>query len=165
VIVNPTIILGAGNWENGSTGIFKSVYNEFPWYTEGTTGFVDVADVARAMIMLMESDLNAERFILSAENWSYRKLFDSIADAFHKKRPAKNVTPAIAAIVWRWEALKSKFTGKAPLVTKETALTALAKTQYDNSKLKKSLPAFHYTPLQETVVSTCKALQQKLNIH
>ena len=35
VIVNPTIILGAGDWNAGSTQIFKTVYNEFPWYTGG----------------------------------------------------------------------------------------------------------------------------------
>ncbi|MBL0145220.1 MAG: NAD-dependent epimerase/dehydratase family protein [Chitinophagaceae bacterium] len=68
VMVNPTIILGNGNWEDGSSKIFKSAYNEFPWYTAGTTGFVDVKDVASAMIQLMESDVTAQRFILSAEN-------------------------------------------------------------------------------------------------
>ena len=70
VIVNPTIIFGDGNWEDSSTKIFKSVYNEFPWYTEGTTGFVHVKDVAAAMIMLMESGISSERFIISAENKS-----------------------------------------------------------------------------------------------
>src|SRR6478672_1289430 len=47
VIVNPSTILGAGDWNNGSSEIFKTAYNEFPWYAEGMNGFVDVKDVAK----------------------------------------------------------------------------------------------------------------------
>ncbi|MFZ4772346.1 MAG: NAD-dependent epimerase/dehydratase family protein, partial [Ferruginibacter sp.] len=61
VMVNPVIILGAGNWNEGSSKIFQSIYNEFPWFADGTTGFVDVRDVAKAMIALMDSSINAER--------------------------------------------------------------------------------------------------------
>lgn len=164
VIVNPTIILGDGNWEDGSTEIFKSAYDEFPWIADGTTGFVDAKDVAIAMIMLMDSDISAQRFIISAENKSYGEVFNKIADSFNKKRPTKKVTPLLAAIVWRWGVLKSVFTGKIPLVTKETAATALTKASFDNSKMKKWLPSFSYRSLDETITTTCAALQQKLNI-
>ncbi len=163
VIVNPTIILGAGNWDDGSTGIFKSVYNEFPWYTEGTTGFVDVRDVCKVMILLMESPISRERFIVSAENTGYRQVFDLIADAFKKKRATRKVSTFLTALIWRLESIKSKFTGKEPLLTKETAATAMAKVNFDNNKLKKFLPAFSYTPLKDTISHTCRLLQQKLN--
>jgi len=46
VIINPVIILGDGGWNAGSSQIFKSVYEGFPWYSDGVTGFVDVRDVA-----------------------------------------------------------------------------------------------------------------------
>ncbi|HEY2727007.1 MAG TPA: NAD-dependent epimerase/dehydratase family protein, partial [Parafilimonas sp.] len=65
VIINPTIILGAGDWNNGSSEIFKTAYKEFPYYTEGVTGFVDVKDVVKAMITLMNSDIFSERFIVN----------------------------------------------------------------------------------------------------
>jgi dihydroflavonol-4-reductase len=160
VVVNPSIILGAGNWESGSSKIFKTVYDEFPWYTEGVTGFVDAADVAKAMILLMESNISGERFILSAENKSYRDVFNMIANAFGKKQPHKKVTPFIASIVWRLEALKSRFTSKEPLVTSETAKTALTKVYFDNSKLKKALPGFEYLPLETSVADICNALKK-----
>lgn len=159
VVVNPSIILGAGDWESSSSKIFKSVYDEFPWYTEGVTGFVDVKDVAAAMLQLMDSPISGEQFILSAENKTYREIFNLIAQAFHKKLPHKKVTPLIAAIVWRLEALKSRFSGKEPLVTKETAATALTKVYFDNSKLKQSLPGWQYTALEDTIARVCKELQ------
>ena len=164
VIVNPTIILGSADWDKGSAKIFKTVYNEFPWYTEGTTGFVDVVDVANAMIQLMKSDIEAQRFILSAETTSYKNLFYKIAAAFNKKPPHKKVTPFIAAIVWRLEALKGKLTGTEPLLTKETAKTAQAKVSFDNTKLKKHLPNFSYTPLQNSIERICAELKQIHNL-
>ena len=165
VMVNPTIILGAGDWDGGSSKIFKSVYDEFPWYSDGINGFVDVRDVATIMIQLMDSDITAERFIISAENKSYQDIFTLIANAFHKKVPAKKVTPFLAKIVWRLEAFKSRFTGQEPLLTKETAASALAKTYFDNSKLIKYLPQFTYRSIQQTIIQTVGVFQQKLNNH
>jgi len=164
LIVNPTIILGAGDWNQGSSEIFKSAYDEFPWFTDGTTGFVDVADVVKAMTQLMDSDITAERFILSAETATYQYLFTTIAQAFNKKPPHKKVTPLIAAFVWRWEAIKGKLTGKAPLLTEETAKTAQAKVSFNNSKLKQFLPQFSYTPLQQSIKNICNELKQKHNL-
>ena len=163
LIVNPVLILGQGNWNGGSARIFKSVYEEFPWYTDGVTGFVDVRDVAKAMIMLMESEIYAQRFIISAENKSFREVFDLIAKTFGKKPPGRKVTPALAKMVWIFEAIKSRFSGKDPLITKETAMTALARVCFDNSKLNKYLPAFRYRSIEETIVETCAAYQQKIN--
>lgn len=163
VMVNPTIIIGPGDWNSGSSAIFKNVYNEFPWYSDGSGGFVDVRDVVKAMTQLMESDITAERFILSAANRSYRDIFNLIAKCFNKKPPYKRVTPFLAKIVWRWEAIKSRVTGSDPLLTKETAATAQARVNFDNSKLKKFLPEFTYRPVEESIAFTCAGLQQKLN--
>ena len=162
VIVNPVIILGCADWKSGSAQIFKSVYDEFPWYTEGVSGFVDTGDVAKAMIALMQSDISNERFIISAENRTYRQVFNWIADGFGKRRPHKKVTPLIAKIVWRLEAIKSRFSGKNPLVTKETATTALAEVTYNNEKLLKFLPDFKYTNIESAILITCKQMLQNL---
>ena len=87
VIVNPAIILGESNWLQGSTAIFKKVWDEFSFYTEGSNGFVDATDVATAMILLMESDIEAERFIMASEHHTYKQLMDKIAFHFNKPAP------------------------------------------------------------------------------
>lgn len=164
VAVNPVIILGAGNWEGGSSGIFKSAYNEFPWYTQGMSGFVDVADVVRAMVLVMGSSANGERFILSGENLYYRDVFSAIAQGFGKKPPHKKVTPFLAGLVWRWEAVKSFFTGAEPLLTKETAQTARAVVRFDNSKFLKAFPQFSYTPFEASIQRICRELKERYNL-
>lgn len=163
VVVNPSIILGPGDKDNGSTAIFRNIYNGFKWYTEGVNGFVDVRDVALAMIQLMQAALQSERFVVNAENASYKDVFFGIADAWKKPRPDKLVTPALSALVWRLEYFKSLITRKQPLVTRETAHTALAEVRFNNQKLLKALPDFSYRPLTDTIQYTCDQLQHRFN--
>jgi dihydroflavonol-4-reductase len=157
VIVNPSTIIGFGDWNTSSCAIFKSVYQEFPWYTDGVKGFVDVEDVARLIVMLSKADIQAERFILNTENISIHKLFDLIADGFGKKRPSWRATPLLAEFAWRAEKIKSLLTGKDPILTKESAKIAQQSTYYDAAKIKKALPDFSFTPLEKTVASACKS--------
>jgi nucleoside-diphosphate-sugar epimerase len=159
-IVNPVIILGAGDWNKGSSEIFKSAYHEFPWYTIGISGFVDVMDVIDAMQLLMQSEVQGQRFIISGANVPYQEIFTRIATAFKKRPPYRKVTPLLAAIVWRLEAVKGFFTGKTPLITQETAKTAQAFVHFDNSKFLKAFPAFKYRTLDETIQRTCAELKE-----
>ncbi|NDA60506.1 MAG: NAD-dependent epimerase/dehydratase family protein [Chitinophagia bacterium] len=155
VIVNPVIILGAGDWNGGSSKIFQSAYNEFPWYTSGSSGFVDVKDVARAMICLMDSDQTSKRYIVSGENRSYKEIFTLIAKGFQKKPPSRKVNRLISELVWRWEAIKGWVTGNDPLLTKETAATARARVEFDNSRMLIDFPDFRYTPLETSIQRIC----------
>jgi dihydroflavonol-4-reductase len=156
VIVNPTLILGAGDWQQGSSKIFKSAYNEFPWYTQGMGGFVDVRDVVMAMILLMEHNILSERFILNAGNHYYKDVFSMIAKGFGKKPPHKKVTPFLASLVWRLEWLKSRLAKEEPMLTRETARTAQANVEFDNSKFLRAFPEFRYIPIEQSIEDACK---------
>lgn len=156
VILNPSTILGYGDWNSGSCALFKNVYEEFKWYSPGINGFVDVEDVARATILLMESKINEERFIINGDNWPFKKLQDTIADGFGKKHPYKQTTPLLMALAWRIEKLKSMFTGKRPLLTKESAKVAQSQTWFENGKILKALPEFSFTPLEESIKKACE---------
>ncbi|HTR31208.1 MAG TPA: NAD-dependent epimerase/dehydratase family protein [Puia sp.] len=156
VIVNPSTILGYGDWNNTSCAIFRSVYNEFPWYTEGINGFVDVADTARAIVRLLQTDINGERFILNADNWSWRQLFETMAKEFGKKPPTREATPVLAGLAWRMEKVKSLFTGRSALLTRESARVAASKTFFNNGKILRLLPDFRFTPLEESIRTACQ---------
>jgi len=164
VIINPSIIIGAGDWNSGSTAMFKSVYDRFPWYSEGIHGFVDVQDVAKAAITLMNSEISGERFIINGSNISYKELFDRIADGFNVPKPDKKVTPLLAEFVWRFKYLKSKLTGKSSILNKNTARTALSICLYDGSKLNNAIPEFSYTGIDQTVDRACKQLKDKYRL-
>ncbi|HSU29514.1 MAG TPA: SDR family NAD(P)-dependent oxidoreductase [Chitinophagaceae bacterium] len=156
VILNPSTILGYGDWSTGSSAIFRNIYNEYRWYSPGINGFVDVEDVARATVLLLESNISEQRFVINGDNWTFRKLMETIADGFGKKRPKWQTTPFLVGLAWRLEKLKSLFTGKVPLLTRESARVAQSKTYFQNEKLLKALPGFSFTPLEKTIEDACR---------
>ncbi|WP_428664917.1 NAD-dependent epimerase/dehydratase family protein [Runella sp.] len=159
VVVNPSMVLGEGDWQRSSTQLFKYVYDEKKYYTEGLVNYVDVEDVAEAMVKLLFSAIKNERYILSAGHVTYRELFTKIADAFGKQPPVKAVSSFMAETIWRFEAVRSWLTGSKPLITKETAKTARTKLVYDGQKIKKAID-FEYKTLNETVKRVCNALKK-----
>ena len=164
VILNPSIILGAGDWNTGSTKIFKTIYDNLVWYTTGINGFVDVQDVAKAMTLLMESNISNQRFVVSAANIEYRKIFGDIAAIWNKKIPYKQVTPFLGSIKWRLEKIKAIFSKEYPLITKETVATAMEKYYYNNDKLLNELSQFSYQPMDNTLRRICTELEVKYNL-
>ena len=162
VIVNPSTVLGFGNWNSSSTAIFKNIYHGFSWYSEGENGFVDVKDVAEVAVALIDTEISGQRFILNGDNWPFRKLFNSIADQFKKPQPHRLATPFLGEIAWRLEHLKSYFSGHRPLLTKESAKVAHSRTNFDNSKILKALPGFNFTPLQQTIEIACGQYEQAI---
>lgn len=152
VIVNPGVILGESHkWDDGSARLMKVAYKEFPFYTEGINGWVDVQDVADIAYQLMQSDVSGERFILCEGNHSYKEVFTLMANALGKKPPHIKAASWMTELVWRWEMLKHRITGKDITITKETARTAQKQNFYNNSKLFDYLPQFSYTPLADTI--------------
>src|SRR5690606_10752997 len=162
VILNPGTVIGYGNWNQSSCALFKNIYNEFPWYTEGINGFVDVEDIAEASFQMLHSDISRERFILTGDNWSFKKLFDTIADNLGKRRPNKKAGPLAGELAWRVEKLKSILFNTRPLLTKETAKIAQTATYFDNSKIRKFLPGFEFTSLDDSISSASKKYLEAL---
>ncbi len=162
-IINPSTILGFGDWHSSSCAIFRNVYNEFPWYTTGINGFVSVEDVAEAAVRLLSSQITEKRFIVSSENISFQELFNLIANFFGKREPRRNATQTLASIAWRVEAFKSFFTGENPLLTRETARVSQNQTKFNNEAILGALPGFSFTPLEFAIKDACrnytKALQ------
>jgi dihydroflavonol-4-reductase len=162
VVINPSTILGYGNWHQSSCAIFKNAYKGFNWYTKGINGFVGVEDVAEATVQLLESDISQERYILNAENWPFQKLFNTIADNFGKPRPAREATKAMGELAWRMESMKAMLTGSKPLLTRETAKVAQSQTSFDNSALCAALPGFSFTPLETVIANSCEKYKAAL---
>jgi dihydroflavonol-4-reductase len=151
VIINPSVILGEGDWDKGSSQLLKVANNEFPFYTDGVTGWVDVKDVVAIMVQLMGSEQESERYIVSAGNLPFRDVFTLMAKALNKRPPRMHANKLVTGIVWRMSMLYSKLTGKNAAITRETALNAQSVSEYDNGKLLKAFPQFSYIPIRETI--------------
>ena len=159
VIVNPGVILGAGFWFAGSGKLFSKVYNGLKYYTEGITGFVGVKDVVKAMILLMNSDVKNERFILVSENRTYKDILFLIADSFGVKKASKKIKIWQTAIFWRVSSILSFFTNKEPLLSKYSAKSAHEISKYSSEKIEKTLD-FKFEKIANVIKDVCNNYKQ-----
>ncbi len=153
------MILGAGYWYTGTGKLFELVYKGFKFYTEGVTGYVGVEDVVKSMLLLMKSSIKNERFILVAENRSFKEVLFAIADGFSKNRSSIKVTPFLSEIAWRLAFLKSLFTNNSPFVSRELSRASSRKSYYSNEKIKMALD-YEFEPLIGSINTICNNYKQ-----
>ncbi len=107
-ILYPSVILSEGDWDGGGPpGLWRRLDEISRYYPAGGTGLVAAADVARAVVSVLERGLDDDRFVLNAANWTYEKLFVAIAGSIGKPLPTSPLpeTPAKLAAMWEdWRA-------------------------------------------------------------
>jgi dihydroflavonol-4-reductase len=157
VIVNPSIIFGAGFWDKGSSSMFSTIKKGMKYYTNGITGFVGVQDVVLCMRKLMESNISGERFILSAENLSYKEVFTLIAKALNVNAPSVEATAFLAGMAWRLDAFRSFF-GFPRVITRETAVSGMNVSRFSNKKITKAL-GVSFEPIPSVIENVAQFLK------
>ena len=158
VIVNPGVIFGEGAYKGGTGAFYRKIDEGLKYATPGVTGFVDVTDVARAMVMLMQSSIKNERFVLVAENTGIREVFATIAQSLGQAQKIKLVKPWQINIAWKADWFLSLF-GKKRKLFKSMAKSAVSTTRYDGGKIVKEL-GFSYTPLATTLQRVARHYQE-----
>ena len=155
VIVNPCIIVGPGNWNEGSSKLFQKIYQGLSYYTPGANAFVDVNDVVDCMIELEKRKIYNERFLLIGENLSYKNFFDMLAQNLNVTAPQKLAKKWQAIAMSYFESLRTFLTGSYPIITSETVKSSYQNTSYSNAKIIREI-GFNFTPLQHSIAQTAK---------
>ncbi|MBD3749865.1 MAG: NAD-dependent epimerase/dehydratase family protein [Sphingobacteriales bacterium] len=158
VIVNPSLIIGEDAGKEGSGTLFATIQKGLKFYPIGGVGVVDVKDVAKCMILLMKSNTKGERFIINAENVSYRELFEIASVAFGIPAPKTPAKPWMMKLAWRLNQLKNLLTRSKGGLTKTTAESASIFSRFDNSKIKSELQ-IEFIPVKETVTKIANSLK------
>ena len=157
VIVQPSVILGEGRWRGaGSGAVVRLVSSGLPFFTTGVTGYVDVRDVARAMILLFGTEKAVgETFILNGHNVSFKEFITLAADAAGKPRPRFKAGRGLLGSLYTVEKIASLF-GYRPRLSRLAVRSATSVTHYDGSKVKQYIN-IEYTPFEDTVRRVVKA--------
>jgi len=153
IVVNPGVIIGAGNWENGSGQLFSRINKGLSYHPTLTTGFIAVEDVARAMVKLMDSEIINEGFILVAENLSFKKVLFKVAEVLQKPKPKKALKPWMVFLGWIFQSLGRFLFNTKQEITKNSLKTAFGHTVYDSSKINEQL-GFTFTPINHAIEKT-----------
>ena len=155
VIVNPSVILGPGDWNQGSPKIFNTVYKGLKFYPQGTNGFVDVNDVVTAMTKLMISGISNARFIVNSENISYRQLFDWMAEFMKITGPKHKAGKFVGELGWRLSKFISLVSGQPQSITKSAIRSSNRLYVYSNNKLLQAID-MQFMPVKESVQNAAK---------
>lgn len=149
-VVNPSIILGQGDWNTGSCKLIKVAADGLLFYPPGGSGFVDVLDVSRAIILLAESENHGLKYILNGVNISYRSLFTKIAILANKPSPRLKLPQVLGEIGWRLNYIYALITNSEKIITKETIRNSFKIYAYNTSKIEKEMN-FKFTPFDESL--------------
>lgn len=154
-IVNPGVILGTSPTGGGSSVIIDLSAKGIPFYPSGAMGIVDVKDVVRAMVLLMDSDITNEQFILVGENITYKDLLSKLAVLFNKKPPTKKLPKSIMLFLSGMDWLSNKLFNTKRRIVKATVLSMFTISLYDNLKIKNAI-GFQFTPTEQTLKRVAK---------
>lgn len=160
-ILNPGVVLGPGFWNNGSGLFFKKAAKEPKYYPPGGTGFVSVKDLTNIMVMLMNSDLNNERYIVVSENLSYKDVLDMITEGLQVKPPEKELKNWQLQLLWRLDWIRCLFSSSKRKLTKNSVYGLNHPQQYSNDKLRSSL-VYSFQPVKEAILKSCSIYKREM---
>jgi dihydroflavonol-4-reductase len=161
VIVNPSIIIGPGDWQRSSLRLFSEVHKGLKFYTEGITGYVDVRDVVKAMILLMEGKFSGERYILSSGNYSYREILSMIADSMGKNPPTIYATSFMIRTAYYLDWLRAFLTSGKKRISKDILTASKNKMLFSNDKIRQAT-GMEFIPVKDSIRSTAEFFLQDL---
>jgi nucleoside-diphosphate-sugar epimerase len=157
VVVNPSVILGVGDFGRSSTELFAKVAQGLPVYPQGSNGFVAAEDVAAACFHLMDNGLTNERYLLNGGHLPLRELFTKMATELGTKPPRIELRPWMLTLGWLGASLVSLFTGKRAFITRENIRNAGLHNRYETARMEKT--GFSFTPLDRVISQTSAYLK------
>lgn len=160
VVVNPSIVLGPGDWHRSSTRLLRYAHDEHQFYTKSLLNFVDVRDVV-AQLLRLTLDLPmlpAARYILSGGTCQLGNFLQQAAAAFGRRPPTVAVPYWAAEVIWRLEHARALLTGARPLITRDTARAGRQAITYNAHKVI-ATTGLGFRPLADTIAWAAASLQ------
>jgi len=162
VIVNPGVVLGVSGNETGSSQLFSQVQKGLLFYTNGGSGYVDVRDVVKAMILLTKSNISAARFILVGENCSNKDILNWMADGFKKRRPMIPLGKNVLLFVGSLFEIAGNIFHIHPAIDRGIARTISHREFYSNSKICNAIGISFY-PINQCIQEICNFRNKRVD--
>jgi dihydroflavonol-4-reductase len=139
VILNPATVYGGGDAKKGSRKTqLKVARGKFLFYTPGGVNIVAVEDVVEATIKAWQIGRSGERYILSGENVTIKKMFELVAQAAGVRPPRIYMPETVLTALGKvGDVLESK--GKRVSFNSEAARMAVLYHWFDSSKAQREL--------------------------
>ncbi|MBV2165619.1 MAG: NAD-dependent epimerase/dehydratase family protein [Kaistella sp.] len=147
VIVNPGIIIGSGNWTQSSGMLFANLAK--PYTFSGGASYVDVRDVAKASIELMDNNIFNERFILISENKRYAEVASYVRQKMGLSGP-KIIPSALLTVGRVLNFVFGWLFSPLRMVDKVNTESVTSMSNVSNDKIVKTL-GFKFIPVNDSI--------------
>lgn len=152
VMINPCVILGPGNWNEGSLSIFKTSSKGISFYPTGSNAIVDVRDVVSCLLFFMNSPIENQRFLCTGQNVSFKNLQTELAICFDKKPPNIKSPRTIALLFAAFSEVINLLLRKRRGLTIESVYSAYKTIVYDNRRII-AATGIQFKPLRDTLLN------------
>ena len=137
IIVNPGLIIGSGNWKESSGTLFTE-FEKNDYTFSGGTSYVDVRDVAKISIELMNQNAFGERFILVSESAKYEEVGNFIRQKLGKS-PLKMLPKSVLKIGYYLNILFGWLISPLKMANKVNIQSVTEFNAISNQKIKEKL--------------------------
>ena len=146
IVINPGVIIGTLDGKRESEKLFSdnSFINKYA--PSGATGFIDVRDVINILMKLVEDKVYNQKFVLVAENKSYKDVLNLVANKTQSK--TKSISNTSLKTIKILSTFSRIFGGQ--YMTKANYYSLTSSTEYDNSKIK-NLLNYTFIPINEAI--------------
>src|SRR5690606_8494092 len=161
VIVNPSMIVGSGDWKPTPTGAqIVNYLKHSPGFRvpcpPGGFSYVDVDDVALGLILAMEKGRTGERYILGGDNLQNRQMLQLLADVTGLAEPGDDLSRGKADLMATMVELIARWMGKPPLLTRKVMDDYFGAYSFVTSEKAKKELGFHARPARQAFISACR---------
>ncbi|WP_088339715.1 NAD-dependent epimerase/dehydratase family protein [Robiginitalea sediminis] len=159
LIVNPGVIFGPGNWDEGSGRFFSRVAGGLRYYPPGGTGFIGLDDTVRCILALVQKKMYRQRFLLVSENLSYRSVLVTIARNLGVRPPSRPLHRWHLELLWRLDWARHRLTGSPRQLSRGMARHMGGPGRYGNKKVREAL-GYSFQPMEEVIAACATAFKK-----
>ncbi|QDP85928.1 NAD-dependent epimerase/dehydratase family protein [Chryseobacterium sp. SNU WT5] len=148
IILNPGVIIGSGNWYSSSGEIFHA-FSKYPYAMSGSTAYVDVRDVGKIAISLMEKNRFGERYVLISESKKILEVANFVRGKLGKSK-AKVISKNFLTIGYGLHILFGWLIPPLRMLNKVNLETVTSHPVISNQKIRQELD-YQFIPVFESL--------------
>jgi nucleoside-diphosphate-sugar epimerase len=154
-VVNPSVIIAPGDGMRSSSKLLQYIWDEHKFYINKQLNFVDVRDVARAIVKIYQESVWGERYILNKDSIMYQSLFDKLAKKLAKKPPNKKIPIKYLKLGILFSKIWSFISNRPQLIGSELIKTMKESFTYSSKKIHNELQ-FEFNDSDNTFDWVCE---------
>ncbi len=160
VILNPSLLLGAGDERLSSTKpVLDFMAKKLPTTPSGGLNFVDARDAANAFFSALDKGRHQERYLLGAVNWTFQEFFKRLERLTGVSAPVLKIPKSVAVFGANFlDSVYKNFNKTMPFEASEVEMGEYF-WYFDSSKAEEELGFTSRDP-QETLQDTISYLRE-----